>query len=261
MGNQWSVGKSEKMVKIRNIVPTVQKNSFSTKTFSWLSEVLVHPFDWWTIPGSFKYKESDLCEYDICTKNGNCSKVNKKCYDYRECWYEKCIWSWRQYYIDDIIIFNYKNNEIWIHFKDFIIEWIDNQKRRKDHNMIDYTKIYPEIKKIQIDEGLQKNPDDKLFNWSIYVSKNCQYLSYQPIIEADFDTFKVRTWWRYASDKNHTYIFWGSNPSRKNPNNTWSFDDSVSINKWVVEYPFYRVAKENEIEEILKIQKEIEKTQ
>ena len=63
---------------------------------------------------------------------------------------------------------------------------------------------------------------------------------YQPIIEADFDSFEIRTGRRYGADKNHVYAFLRNDI----PFNEAGFHNyEILREKGLICYPFYKIVE------------------
>jgi hypothetical protein len=61
---------------------------------------------------------------------------------------------------------------------------------------------------------------------------------YQPILEADFESFMLWTGWIYASDKNHVYILFRYDIPMLDAS---SFNYEILRKDGSIQYPFYAI--------------------
>jgi hypothetical protein len=155
--------------------------------------------------------------------------------------------SWTKWYVYQGLIVDYNKKEIWFtlwtnnfvpslcnkYYNDFLLEY-----------WYDYNNIFPKLNILDKNLAIYY-PSYKRLNYEI---DTCNYIYYIPIIEADFNSFVLRTWWMYASDKNNIYIFWRHDI----PYYMWIMPNFnlLKNEKWVVYYPYYKIATQEDIHEI-----------
>ena len=165
--------------------------------------------------------------------------------------------TWLRWFVNSFLVVNYDQKEIW-----FIL-WFNNyMPSRCDsyynylllEEWFNYKNITPKLEKIKKSDIYIYYPDYERLE---YKWDTCDDMYYQPIVEADFDSFMLRTGWMYASDKNNTYIFW-----RHDVPFSWEAlipNFSVLKNeKWIIDHPYYKLASSWDFDKIYEYQKEIE---
>lgn len=155
--------------------------------------------------------------------------------------------SWLKWYVYQDLIIDYGQKKIWffLWMNNFMPNLCDDYYNNfLLENWFDYNNINPKLNVF--------NKNDLIYypltSWIDYQLDVCDQLYYIPIVEADFNTFILWTWWMYASDKNNIYIFW-----RHDITYSWWVIPNFSLLKneeWIIEHPYYKLAWPEDLDEI-----------
>ena len=166
--------------------------------------------------------------------------------------------TWLSGFVNHFLVVDYDQKKVWFHlpYHNYMEYLCDNNDYNNFllENWFNYKNITPKLEKINKNQISIFYPDYERLE---YVLDACDEMNYQPIIEADFDSFVLWTGWMYASDKNNTYIFW-----RNDIPFSWEAlipNFSVLNNKnWIIDHPYYKIASSWDFDKIYATQKKIE---
>ena len=146
----------------------------------------------------------------------------------------------------DFLFVDYDTKEIGIRFFAFMPNKSNLVREERMNSMgVPYENIYPALKYIYINEKERERfpkrywlPEQLDLSHQEFLETQTASFYYQPIVEADFESFMLWTGWVYAADKNNVYILFRYDVPMLNRTTA---NYKVLEEKGIIRYPFYHI--------------------